>query len=238
MIDALCNRCDMGSPSWVVHDADTTKKSGSRNPKRTTANNSNGAKTLITVTLSAMEPVIEAIRLRREALGLSQRDLAEVTGIAQPTIAAYESGAREPGVTNVGRLAAGVGERVGFVPVVDVGAVVAAHRTMRRSELLSLVLAHQVVVELLVDPDRVLSIARVRLVQLRAQHRLAADWLNAWEVLLDGPRDRLVSVLLDPSSDAADLRQSSPFAGVINQDVRDTILERLKDARREARDAA
>jgi uncharacterized protein len=45
------------------------------------------------------------LELRRRA-GLSQRELAQLSGVAQPNIAAYESGTRQPSPTMLVRLAA------------------------------------------------------------------------------------------------------------------------------------
>ncbi len=45
------------------------------------------------------------VELRRRA-GLSQRELAQLSGVAQPNIAAYETGRRQPSPKMLGRLAA------------------------------------------------------------------------------------------------------------------------------------
>lgn len=44
------------------------------------------------------------LRDRRHAAGLSQRELARRSGVAQPNIAAYESGRRTPAPTTLARL--------------------------------------------------------------------------------------------------------------------------------------
>ena len=44
------------------------------------------------------------LREARERAGLTQKQLAERSGIAQSTISAYESGAREPGVEALRKL--------------------------------------------------------------------------------------------------------------------------------------
>ena len=48
----------------------------------------------------------EALRDRRERAGLSQAQLATRTGVAQPNIAAYESGRRKPSAAMLDRLQA------------------------------------------------------------------------------------------------------------------------------------
>lgn len=185
-----------------------------------------------------MGHVTEALRSRRLELGLSQRGLAAATGLPQPVIAAYESGAREPGIANAERLAAGLGVTLGFQTIVDVEGVVAEHRDWRRAELLSLVLAHQIVIELIARHGDVVRLAHERLEVMRRQHRLAVSWFDEWDRLLSGPLHELVGALLDPSSDATDLRQSAPFAGVIDQPTRTVILGRLHAAQREFRHAS
>jgi transcriptional regulator with XRE-family HTH domain len=49
------------------------------------------------------------IAARRTALGLSQAQLAERAGCAQPRISAWERGRREPSLLNLVRLASALG---------------------------------------------------------------------------------------------------------------------------------
>lgn len=58
--------------------------------------------------MAAMEEtaVGEALRLRRRNAGLSQRQLAALSGVPQPNIAAYESGRRTPSTGTLDRLEA------------------------------------------------------------------------------------------------------------------------------------
>lgn len=52
-----------------------------------------------------MEPVIaQSLAGRRHGAGLTQRELARASGIAQPNIAAYESGTRVPSASTLRRL--------------------------------------------------------------------------------------------------------------------------------------
>ncbi|GAA1465165.1 helix-turn-helix domain-containing protein [Microbacterium thalassium] len=54
------------------------------------------------------ESVAGSLRERRRVAGMSQRDLARASGVAQPNIAAYESGRRAPSVQTLAKLDAGL----------------------------------------------------------------------------------------------------------------------------------
>ncbi|WP_030174767.1 helix-turn-helix domain-containing protein [Spirillospora albida] len=47
----------------------------------------------------------EAVRVRREQLGLTQTELAERTGLKQPAVARFEAGGTMPTIPMLGRLA-------------------------------------------------------------------------------------------------------------------------------------
>jgi len=51
----------------------------------------------------------ERLRALREFHGMSQRDLANAARIGRTTIAGYENGRNEPGLTNLHRLTAALG---------------------------------------------------------------------------------------------------------------------------------
>lgn len=51
----------------------------------------------------------DRVRVRRQALGLSQEGLAERSGIARAYIGSLESGQRNPSLDTVARLSAGLG---------------------------------------------------------------------------------------------------------------------------------
>lgn len=57
-------------------------------------------------------------RARRDA-GLTQRELARRTGVAQPLISAYEKGHRQPGADMLLRLLRGTGNEVELVSTVE-----------------------------------------------------------------------------------------------------------------------
>ena len=47
----------------------------------------------------------QKLRTAREQAGYTQRQITEITGIKQPTLASYETGRREPDIETLGKLA-------------------------------------------------------------------------------------------------------------------------------------
>ena len=59
--------------------------------------------------------IISSIIDARQAKGLSQKELAEITGIKQPAIARLENGHISPSVDTINRLLAPLGKRLAVV---------------------------------------------------------------------------------------------------------------------------
>jgi transcriptional regulator with XRE-family HTH domain len=82
-----------------------------------------------------------ALRDARRQAGLSQAQLAERTGTSQPTISAYERGAKQPSVSTLARLLAMTGHQLEAQPPIGAPGPTAAElaeRGRRLSEVLSL----------------------------------------------------------------------------------------------------
>lgn len=73
--------------------------------------------------------------------------------------------------------------------------------------------------------------ARRRLSRWRADGRVHPRWADDWEQVLARPLEQIAELLGEDSQDAADLRQSSPFAGTLSDHERREIL-RAVDATR------
>lgn len=121
----------------------------------------------------------------------------------------------------------------GTLPFVRIG----THRRVRRGDVerllrpplrreveKSLWLHRAVVGKLVADPDKVMALARRNLARRREVHAdgSANVWFDAWERLLDDGVDAVVDVITSRTELAAELRQNTPFAGVL------TDRERLK----------
>jgi excisionase family DNA binding protein len=93
-------------------------------------------------------------------------------------------------------------------------------------QLRSLWLHQAVARRVVVDPERTMRRVGVNLRRLRAVHPrgTAARWLNEWELLVDGPLDGLLEALTERSERGCELRQNSPFAGVLTERERTRVL--------------
>lgn len=101
-------------------------------------------------------------------------------------------------------------------------------RTMTREQERSLWLHRALVTNLLLDPDGSVGIARDNLDRWTTDHRangMSATYLARWREVLDGGFDQVVDMVLSPSPESIELRQNSPFAGVLPDDVRVAVLK-------------
>lgn len=177
-----------------------------------------------------MSAITRQLREMRRWHGLTQRELAQRCDIVQPVLAAYESGARVPGLKNLDRIARTLGAHVELVPVVRVGDLQADHPELLRDQLLSLALHYELGAMLLRDRNRIRAKALSNIATMREAdpHGAARHWLDRWEELLTGSPGSLLSTMIDPSSDGNDLRQCSPFAGAMDERVRQQIIREVR----------
>lgn len=161
--------------------------------------------------------------------GLSQRALAGLAGTSGATIAAYELGTKEPRLSTLRRIveAAGMELEWRYRPAAD-ATILGLTREDRRSLALHRVIAAR----LLADSETVIAKARRNLrVMRRANTDGSADrWFDEWERRLAGPVAGVVEVLVSHDQEARDLRQVTPFAGVLTDDERREIYAGLQAA--------
>lgn len=84
------------------------------------------------------------------------------------------------------------------------------------------------------DP-RLLERTRERLAEWRRNKSVAEHYVDAWTELLSLPAAELSARVLDPTDTGADLRQVSPFAGILTPRERWQIL---RGATRDGEDRA
>jgi transcriptional regulator with XRE-family HTH domain len=153
---------------------------------------------------------MNVVKLLRRSAGVTQTDLAKRAGTSQPTVAAYEAGSKSPTLRTLERLAAAVGRSVvvSFVPA------------LTREDRRSLWLHRAIADKLRREPDATLERAHRNLERMMVQHSGAEPLLSEWVRILGLPVDRIVDVMVDAGVHARDLRQVTPFAGVLSASER------------------
>ena len=86
---------------------------------------------------------------------------------------------------------------------------------------------HRLVAERLRTHPEVLDKARARVADWLRTGAVSQRWAAAWADVLSRPLPEIIGVLVDPGANACDLRQSSPFAGVLSPSERWDALRRL-----------
>jgi excisionase family DNA binding protein len=108
-------------------------------------------------------------------------------------------------------------------------------RTLRltRDQLRSLWVSHAVAGKLVADPDEALGRARRNLTKLQHTHTRGqgARWLAEWEHIINGPIEGVLDALTSISPRARELRQNSPFAGLLSDDERAQVLDAFRASR-------
>lgn len=128
----------------------------------------------------------------------------------------------------------------GKLPVAREGGT---HRYVRRSDVLGLItrlptreqeqsrwLHAAVASHLVTEPDLVLSRARQNLDRFSTIHAgtMAQQWLSLWRSALESGPDQVLGVLVSDSPRAAEMRQNSPFTGILSADERRAVLESFR----------
>jgi len=113
----------------------------------------------------------------------------------------------------------------------DVEAIRTRTDRLNRDDRRSLWLAHAVAGKIVSEPTAALESARAEIKRMRPQARgQARDWLSQWEKLLDGPILRLLDQLTDRSLRGRELRQNSPFAGLLSERERAEVLAAWRES--------
>ncbi|HEV2251157.1 MAG TPA: hypothetical protein VGT60_11700 [Candidatus Limnocylindria bacterium] len=96
-----------------------------------------------------------------------------------------------------------------------------------REELRSLWVNRAVAAHLARDPERILRRARKNLDRFSRIHAggSAKPWLERWRTVLDQGPEAVMQVLTSTAPEATELRQNSPFPGVLPEKERRDVLE-------------
>ncbi|MEM7019445.1 MAG: helix-turn-helix transcriptional regulator [Pseudomonadota bacterium] len=161
---------------------------------------------------------MNTIRQLRKQTGVTQQGLAQRSGTSQSTIAAYETGKKSPSIRTLQRLAHAMNLEldIHFVPL------------LTREERRSLAYHHAVAEKLIAQPIATRQRARKNLTRLMKLHPHANHLFIQWKNWLELPDDDLLTNLLDTNELARDMRQVSPFAGLLPPKERAQILARFR----------
>lgn len=141
-------------------------------------------------------------------------------GTSQATISAYENDRKSPTWRTLVHLARSVG----------LDAVVTVVPPLTRTDRRSLALHIRIAEALAASPEPALARARRNVKTMAARNPEAVELLDEWGKLLGGPIGDLVAVMLDPSLHGRDLRQVTPFAGVLDARQRAEVYRLFRKA--------
>jgi excisionase family DNA binding protein len=105
------------------------------------------------------------------------------------------------------------------------------HPELSREQEKSLWLHRAVLGRLMVEPTDVLDTARQNIHDWKPGHRsdgMSAHYLDVWEQIVDAGVDAVVPVLTGEDQASSDLRQNSPFAGVLPDVERRQVLRSFR----------
>lgn len=176
------------------------------------------------------------VRAHRLARGLDQRDAAELAGVSTTALRRLEAGQGSTLRTALAVLtvldlpfslpAPSHGEPRRRAPSRTHGRPVLE----RREERISLELHRAVARRLRKDGASIRDKARSNLphVSSNVHGPQAREWVREWSEALDGPTGRLVDLLVREDEHGIDMRQVSPFAGVLSDEERAAAIRRAR----------
>ena len=162
---------------------------------------------------------LNPVSLLRSATGLTQKDLARKAMTSQPTIALYESGSKSPTIATLQRLASSLGLELSVNYV----------RPLTREDQRSLAYHQSIAKVLRKLPDKAIVKAKRVLQKMRRDHPEVKPLWDRWRLWLDLPIEELISKILDAGMTAREMRQVTPFAGLLSPQDRFRILRKFRE---------
>lgn len=121
------------------------------------------------------------------------------------------------------RKAAGLKSVVAWIPTEpEAQRIYSSHRLLEARSLAM----HAVIARKIERDPALLDIARNNIERWSAQRNSA--WLDEWREILKQPWPSIAALIAEPSENAARLRQSSPFAGILSNQERWRIYEAFR----------
>jgi excisionase family DNA binding protein len=106
---------------------------------------------------------------------------------------------------------------------------------LSRDEMESLWLHRAVAGKVVANPPALLAAAAINLRRLRRMHPdgRAWEWLDRWEAVIDEGAEPVLEALTSSAEYAVELRRTSPFAGILSETERKTVVEAFAASRRD-----
>ena len=156
------------------------------------------------------------ITRRRRELGLTQGQLAELAATSRERINTYEREQVSPQADTLERVLGAMQFELSAVP------------SLTFEERRSLVITTAVAAKLRENPTAVLAKGRENIEKMRSIGPSEQRWVDVWESLLALGAGHVEALLISTDQFARDLRQSSPFAGVLTEEERRELLKGLR----------
>jgi excisionase family DNA binding protein len=107
--------------------------------------------------------------------------------------------------------------------------------TLTREQQQTLWLHRAIAGKVVANPPALLAAAAINLRRLRRLHPEGREWewLDRWEAVLDEGAEAVLEALTSSAQYAVDLRRNSPFAGVLSETERRTVIDAFAAGRRD-----
>lgn len=96
---------------------------------------------------------------------------------------------------------------------------------MTRDQVRSLWLGRVTAARVALNPEKTLERARSAAMRFLAEDPSGARWLREWILLIDRGPEAVMRTLTSTSQTARELRQNSPFAGVVPESERQRLIK-------------
>ena len=159
---------------------------------------------------------LETITALRQGRGMSLADLAARLGVTRATVQDYERS------DSRGTMRADTRQRV-------LAAMGARDESMTPDQVRSLLLHTLIAAQLVADPKPVIDHARGNLQRWAEKGQHDTYWLERWRRALESPPAQIALLITERTQDASDMRQGTPFAGVLGMEHRRAAIERSRE---------
>jgi transcriptional regulator with XRE-family HTH domain len=175
---------------------------------------------------------LSSIKRARISRGLTVRDLAAMLHVTPGAISQLErsEAAGKIRMDKLRNALAHMGTELVVTTARPGTASAPSHRApyARREDRVTYEIHRAIAKKLIDDPDAVTAIALSNIAALHEHVRgdLAHEWVEQWRDLLQGPVGTIIDVMLGHDNLAKELRQNSPFTGVLTQAERAEAIQR------------